>query len=261
MANSYSEVIKAVSQFWIENKDVRSEWRPHLVETFTKEWEDRVNLTQPIMQHPKLRMKSYKRKFSVLDILTDYLLDVKQVAERKEEYPLTNAEKELRTERNEQKTHLYIADKDEETRKLPHTISQEKVRSSSIEDILFANYTAETIPELTALILTAKQLEEIYIIKYADPNRSWNEEKHLKKRTATNIKRAIRKLNVNRVKECAECGGAFYANDLRQIVCDTQKSLESEMSPCQIKFKKKRDEISQKARKNADLERKNSYIK
>lgn len=255
MENSNLEVIKAVSKFWADHKEAPKEWRPHLVETFTKEWEDRVNLSKPIMKHPELRKKSYMRSYSVLDVLTDYILNVKQVAERKEEYPLNNPEKELRTVQKEQKTHLYIADKDEEARRLPQTISQERVKSKSIEDILFANYTAETVPELTALILTAKQLEDIYVIKYEDPTRNWSDENHIKKRTATNIKRAIRKLDVNRVKECKECGGAFYANDLRQIVCDSQRVKENELSMCQIKFKKKRDEIGQKARKNADLAR------
>ncbi|QKE72130.1 hypothetical protein HPK19_04655 [Arthrobacter citreus] len=255
MANFSEEVIKAVHQFWTDHKDAPSEWRSQLVENFTKEWEDRVNLSKPIMKHPSLRLKSYRRSYSVLEILTDFILDIKQVAEWKEEYPLYNAEKEYRTERQDESKILYIADKEEESRGLSYTVSQEKIMSRSIEDILFAEYTAESVPELTALILTAKQLEDIYVIKYEDPTRNWNEDNHLKKRTATNIKRAIRKLDVNRVKECKECGGAFYANDLRQIVCDSQRVKENELSMCQIKFKKKRDVISQKARKNADLAR------
>lgn len=215
------------------------------------------------MQHPNTRRKDFRRKYSVLEVLTDFILDVNQVDERSQEYPINNAEKRFRDETKRQENELSVVydeqrPNDENYRTPPCSIEEHAFNTSNpVENAIFREPTAETVEYLTALLKHVKDNEEVYVERYADPNKPWNEESPHKKRTPKNVRQAIRNLELERVRECRECGGAFYAHDRRQIVCDLQKYKDSKLSMCQIKNKRKNEK---KARKTQELRQKKANM-
>jgi hypothetical protein len=247
-----SHVIRAVHEFWRTHANAPPAWRNQLVEQFLADLTEKgVNLTAPIMRHPKTYRKSFRR-YSVLDIMADFLLDVDQVAERSQDYPVWNAEKALREERRQQKSELSIIfdeelddNYDEYTRPPSYSILEHAFnKRNPIEELFFAEPRADTVEELTQLITEVKANEDYYVNKYADPNKPWNQTITDKKRTAKNVRKAIRSLDVTRVRECRVCGGAFYAHDRRRWICDVQPYPRvKRLSCCEYKNLRNQQEI------------------
>lgn len=253
LTKSEHQAIAAVFQFWDQHKkSAPQSWRNQLVENFIAEWTGRVNLTKPLMRHPDTRKKNYKREFSIMDILTDFILSVDQVEERKKEYPIQNEEKRLRVEsRSKELERSIIFDEempdstDEYTVKPPYSIEERAFNSRNpIEEIFFAESRLETVEELIGEIEKIKRNEDFYIDKYTDVE---------KKRTPAIVRKAIRELDSTRVTQCLECGTAFYTHDRRRKVCDTQKYPNSNLSACEVNFHRKREETRYLAQKKSIL--------
>lgn len=241
-----NDLIMAVTKFWTDHsKAAPQQWRNQLVEQFTEQWID-ADLYSPIMKHPESKRKD-SRKYSVLDILADFLLNADQVAERKEEYPVQNPNKRAKVENEIETTQLGIAtegDYDEDTGMLPpFTIDEAKLTSNDpIKEIFFAESCAKSVAEFKELVEHVKEYRNYYVATYV-------EEMPEKGRDRRQTMEAIRKMDVERVRECPECGGAFYAHDLRRHVCDLQKYPNRQKSACEVNNKRK----TQKMR---DLEQK-----
>ncbi|MGD6775239.1 hypothetical protein [Sutcliffiella horikoshii] len=254
---SEQELIVVVNKLWAEHYKSPLDVRKQIVESFTEEWFHRANLTKPLMRHPSTRKKDYRCTRSALDILTDLILEVDQVHERNsEEYPIHNAEKELREE--QRPTYAMVEDRDEDSPRKPFTIEESSMSGVDyVAEVIFAESTAKTVAELQALIAEVKESEDYYVNLYADDSHDWNNNIRTKKRTIVNVRKAIRELDVGRVRECLECGGAFYAHDLRRNVCDSQRYRNprtgklSKYSICEIKQKRKREKREEKSRKTA----------
>jgi hypothetical protein len=228
-------VIVATHEFYKRHKGKPFDDRKLLVDAFCAEWRYKINLTSEIMRHPSTR-KRESRLYCVHDIITDYLLDVDQVAERVQEYPLENADKRARRPQE-----LAIILDGNETEKLqPFSVEENAFNGlDPIEELFFAESRAETVAELAVLLQEVKENEMYYVNKYADET-AWNEKQPEKKRTIKNVRAAIRGLQLARLRECKVCGGAFYAHDLRRVVCDAQKFPKSSESACEIKSHRKR---------------------
>jgi hypothetical protein len=257
------QAILAVHEFWRTHAKAPPAWRNHLVDQFLADLTAKgVNLTEPIMRHPKIYRKTF-RKYSILEIMADFLLDVNQVAERSEDYPVWNSEKALREERRQQQNERSIVfdeeledHQDEYTRLPPYSVLEHSFnKRNPIEELFFAEPRAETVEELTQLINEVKANEDYYVNKYADPNKPWNQTVTDKKRTAKNVRKAIRALDVTRVRECRVCGGAFYAHDRRRWICDVQPHPRvKKLSCCEYTNIKNHQKMS-------DLDKTNSYSK
>ncbi|SFP99310.1 hypothetical protein [Salibacterium halotolerans] len=172
------------------------------------------------MRHPKLTKKGAESE--LINVITDYLLDVDQVAERSEDYPVYNAETEWRQEgaRKENERTLMLdgeaGDMDEEWPAAfdPYSINEDKMAhalDNPVEDELFPKDNASDPDSLIALIDTAKQNPR----KYAGGSRGAESEVRVK----------IRRLDTDRVRVCECCGQAYYAHDLKQKYCDVMRSF------------------------------------
>ncbi|WP_102346828.1 hypothetical protein [Bacillus sp. Marseille-P3661] len=219
------------------------------------------------IKHPALRKKNYYRSYLVFDVLTDFILAADQVAERFNQYPIDNADKQWRDEQEREETQRSIVfDEDivEDEYKLPsYSVFEHDFNEyNSVETILFGDGTASKIEELTALILEVKSDVEHYVKKYANSEKNWNDKEIDKKRTPDNVRKAIINLDITRIISCEECSGAFYAHDRRQKICNIQP-YKNNKSNCQNKQKRKRENNKYKERKIKeiqDLEQKKHHI-
>lgn len=238
------ESIYWTHQFLKSHKDAPFSVRKLLAVYFLEEWKGKVDIFRPIMRHPVTRKKS-ARFVCISDIITDYLLDVDQVAERSEEYPIENPDRQARRENTQRVSELSLvmdsgSPDDDSYRTPPYSIEERALNGRDpIADIFFAEATAESAEELTALLQEVKANEDYYVNKYADES-PWNAEQPDKKRTIKEVRKAIREIETNRVRECKECGGAFYAHDRRRHICDMQKYPGSKESACEVKNHRKR---------------------
>jgi hypothetical protein len=240
-------------KFLADHKNASFEERKQLVADFCEDWQYKIDLTKPLRCHPYVQKKDFGF-YSVHDILTDFLLDVDQVAERSEEYPVENADKRARRSNETRSNELSIVfdgNKDEDYRTPPYSIEESALGGRNpIEEIFFAESCAGTVAELTELLIEVKENEDYYVNMYADET-VWNEKQPDKLRTIKNVRSAIRMLDIKRVRECKECGGAFYAHDYRRHVCDVQKYPGSELSACEVKNHRKRGKKPNLAQKKA----------
>jgi hypothetical protein len=242
------EAILATHEFWIKHNKAPQRWRNLLVKTFVNRWKDKIDLTKPIMKHPATKRRDYE-KYSVLDVMTDFLLDVDQVIEKRKEYPVQNPDKRANEiNKKHQREVIIRTDWDyEKEGPIPRGYIDEAAlkHRNPIEEIFFSEPRADTVDELRALIDHVKANEDKYVAKYENPFRNWNDNTPNKKRTAENIRKAIRQLDKNRVRVCEVCGGAFYAHDLRRQVCDLQRGIKAgnevtDYSACELKRDRKK---------------------
>lgn len=239
LTKAEKEVIVWLNEFLLSHKDAPPNVRKVLVTYFIDEWKHKVSLTREIMRHPVIRKKSMKL-YSIHDILTDWLLDIDQVAERTHEYPIENADKRARVEKHVRKN-VYslvldgVRQDDEEYRTPPYSVEESSLDAQDpIEDIFFSDSTLSTVDELRERLLHVKKFREFYVTTYSS-------EMPEKGRSREAVDKAIRKLDVTKVKQCDTCGGAFYAYYRGRIHCDIQKYPGSEKSACEVIAHRKRN--------------------
>jgi hypothetical protein len=202
-----------IKRFWYSNKHVKDgRQRSILVDALLAELFAAGYTVEQLRQtkiiHPKLARKERLKRYSVLDVLADFILDVDQVAERREDYPVLNAETERRRERERAAIEVplitYDDAEDDDTLK-----PNEPVLANSVEDVLFKTKDV-TVDELKALIREVKENPDRYVWRFS--KRTGREPRE--------VMRLIKRLDESRVKECVVCGGSFYAHDRRRQVCD-----------------------------------------
>lgn len=228
-------VVKMTEKFLEENKLVQSlEWRRKLVHDFTEDlivqlMEDGhqspdVLLQRWTMIHPDFIKKnsSIMRYQSILKILSDYMLDVKQWKENMEaEYPIHKDDKQYRREKKGVEVAL-VLDGEEDDGVNWYAVSERSFNvRNSVEAEIFKEDDASSVEGLRNLILQTKKDPIKFIRRYANPSHPWNNKKIHLKRTSKRVRAAIKNLDLDRVVECRVCGGAFYRHDLRQEICDT----------------------------------------
>ncbi|MMZ52675.1 hypothetical protein D1872_144520 [compost metagenome] len=114
-------LFQIVNEFWDQNKNAPCEKRNEIAQTFINEL-----LTEGItmrqlqtlirMRHPSIRIKDKRHRFTLLEIVADFILDIKMIPERKEEYPISNAEAQYYRERQRKEMEVsyeeYFEEKD-----------------------------------------------------------------------------------------------------------------------------------------------------
>lgn len=247
-----SDITKRVAKFIIENKHATRNERAELVRVLTEEilgqiveaGGDRDRLSIWMMRHPDL-LKKNARMYSVADVLADFIMDIDQVDEHYAEYPVYNAEKEYRDNKEREQLEMsLILDKESEgndggewpTKKAKGVISENSITpDNSIEDVLFDD-SSMSAKELAAKLTRIKERPDAFIRKYADGS-AWNRTNGSKRRTPINVRHAIERIEVRRVRECIVCGNGFYSHSKqpgRQNTCDVMNHPKNKkMSVCQ----------------------------
>ncbi|KAB2332927.1 hypothetical protein [Bacillus mesophilum] len=218
------EVQSALNRFWDANytQEYTADERNQLAEDFTLEWLDpsKIKIDKPFIRHPATRKRERSRSCTVADVLADFIMRVDQVAERQQEYPVTNPDRSVRDDRDRMQKERsiffqYEMDAMVEGDVMPSGLVTElQLADDSIEDILFA----EVAPDIEAFrqeLRRVKQNAEFYTTTLA--------EKYGYQRK--DVLRRIRKLDLSRVRECKVCGSAFYAHDYRRHICDMQQGI------------------------------------
>ncbi|WP_088105240.1 hypothetical protein [Halalkalibacter urbisdiaboli] len=229
------DVQRALEAFWYEHytKEYDTSRRNELVEEFAFKWLDnsKIKADRPFIRHPATKKRQYNREYTVGEILADFIMRVDQVEERSKEYPISNPDHKLTGERDreaQERAIFFQWEEDALDKERGETVPPYSVKESdfaqdcSIEDILFS----EEVPCVKAFrgrLRKVKRFAEFYATSFA-------EEYGYDKRE---ILRRIRVLNLDRVRECLVCGGAFYARDMRMIYCDCQQDKGSIRSTCQ----------------------------
>jgi len=240
------EAKQATYDFYYTNKKAPRENRSQLADDFLAEWASKVDVIKPMMTHPETRRKEFLSKYSIADILADFILNADIEAEKTEEYPVENPDKRVNGDRKREKKERHLVldgelDDEEEDEPLPpYSVLEHDFNSEDPFEALFTESTAYQVEELTSLIEQTKRERSQTVQAYTDPSRPWNEETPNKYRTAKNVSRAIRELNIFRVRKCVVCGGAFYAHDWRRQTCDLQRSKAGATpSQCEVIYHRK----------------------
>jgi hypothetical protein len=244
------KAIPAVHAFWADHCKIDTGFRSLLVKYFTEEWEGKIDMTRPITKHPATKRKELTL-YSILDILTDFILVADQVAEREEEYPIANPDRRARETRKIRSTEYSlvldesIKDDDEDYRRPPFSVEERSLPAAdTVTDVLFGDNCCESVEDLQDLLRHVKQFPHFYVATYA-------EEMPEKRRDRKVAEKSIKALDISRVRECDVCGGAFYAHDLRRHVCDIQKYPQSLNSACEVKNHRKREKNRYLAQRKA----------
>ena len=236
--NAEKAIQTAITDLWYQTyrKPLTTEQRNDKVTDFiAQHLEDgSINVVTTLFYHPETSRKIKQRSATIYDILGDYILRVDQVAENSEEYPITSQETEVRNAaERKRRERVMITQSEEDTedenyRMPPYSVKESELEGTpSLEDEVFE----ETTPSVEEF---RKQLEHVkanahrYATKYAGMGYDYGD----------SIRR-IRRLDPDRVRECRECGNAFYAHDKRRVVCDmqhgmTEKGVRSHESTCEL---------------------------
>ncbi len=260
LSKKQESIILKVYEFFNKNRKVtdrekRKALADEFISSLLSELEYNVSLLQKwTMLHPDYYKKKTDKRHNILEIMSDYVMNVDQVAERNAEHPVQNAEKDKRDQESRRERevtmemkepkfeedydsrvvyeHMTTSDQvdnpldilvlkeDEEER----TKQREEANSKLLELLLFEHKgTASTLEEFLDLIRLSKENVNHLVKLYADNEQPWNkkeavkkeEEKDYKKRTPTLVRNEILRLDESRVKECEVCGEAYYAHHNR----------------------------------------------
>ncbi|WP_340030091.1 hypothetical protein MHB71_15335 [Paenibacillus sp. FSL H7-0940] len=226
---SKTDVLKKIQEFVIEHKDAPTAWRPELVRQLTDELQQ-GGVEQRLywmwkMRHPSLLKKSAAYQ-TIGDILADFIMNIGEVAERGEEYPVRGAEKTYREEvrSNEHEVVLRFERSELNPDFQPRgTVFEDAIpHTNSVEEALYGERTDMSEEELAGILTSVKQHPREFIGQYADGS-PWNRETVDKRRSAENIGEALARIDMRRVRVCKVCGNAFYSHSAqpgRVKVCD-----------------------------------------
>lgn len=222
------EVQAALTAFWYEHytKSYSKSYRVLLASEFSEKWLDptKVKIDKAFIRHPATRLRDFARTYTVADVLADFIMRVDQVAERNEEFPISNPDHAHAgaKERKDNELSIHYQYEDDiaelEGKKLrlpPYSIRESDiVLDNSIEDTLFKEPTPD-VKQFRAELRRVKQNAESYATKYVKERGAEKGEVLLR----------IKRLDLIRVRECSVCGNPFYAHDKRRYVCDLQKGI------------------------------------
>jgi len=193
------------------------EQRMENAQAFIDRWQEEVNFSLPNFRDPTTRKKDYSDR-SLSSILANYILTPDAVEERAEEYPVHSHEKEFRDGiKNDERTiSINFDDKlnDDATKFTYSQVAEKKLcDDNTLEGSLFSEI--ETVATFKAkieeVIADAANVACDFYIKEG--------------RSIDDTLKRIRALKVERVRQCDECGGPFYAHSARRCTCDTQRGI------------------------------------
>lgn len=233
MANTIS-IQHALYDLWFRYyaEELTGEQRSSLVQSFIDEHTEGYDITSYTAKHPAhfhresdIKYKQYK----VIDILTDFIIRGED-----DHTGLTQGAQTAANRKNKRKKHEELADFSEDSDEdIDGTVTPVSIEHDLYRDNpeLYDDFTEEKEPELTvdeftAMILdvkeNAKYYADIYSAKY--------------RKNYKDTLRRIRRLDVDRVDICEECGGVYYKHDLRSRYCDLQGD---DKSTCKINAKRR----------------------
>lgn len=259
MTEAEKAVQRALYELWYEHytKPMTQTERNQLAADFAEKWLDptRIKVDKPFIKHPATARKEFQRLCTVAEVLADFILRVDQNAEKSADYPILNRDAEVRREesrRNRERSIVFESEYDNgasdmaegQSYQLPpySVLERDLTIENSIEDELFAE-TPPTVEAFQQQLGKVKRNARKVARKYEEQGYSY-----------ADALRRIRRLDVSRVRECVECGQAFYAHDLRRYVCDlqhgrTEKGERSELSTCELHADQRR---SRETRNNSE---------
>lgn len=221
------ETYEAVQKFLIENKDTPTAWRAELVRQFTDELFEkgcpRLAFWTWRMAHPALLRKGAPHQ-TIGDILADYIMNIREIPERKAEYPVHGPEFEYRgaLRRQALESQLLTERPDEGDPEERGIYEDTFITDRPVESALFDETVTMAAEHLIGMLSQIKRNPAAFIWKYADGS-AWNRSNTVKRRTAENVRAAIEALDMRRVRTCVFCGNAFYSHSKqpgRVKLCD-----------------------------------------
>lgn len=239
--------------WWNEyTKDHTKTRRNRIAWCFAKRWLDpsKVKIDKPFIRHPATARKVKQRNYTVAEVLADFVMRVDQVVEKEEMYPIFNQDTEIRREgirRDRERSIIFESEYDQAVaevsesktpgatyRKPPYSIDESNFNNENpVESVLFAD-PKPTVESFRRQLAKVKRQAARYATRYTGMGYDY----------ADTVRR-IRRLDLERIRECLECGQPFYAHDLRRQLCDlqhgkTEKGERSESSMCELLADKQR---------------------
>ncbi|MDU7472109.1 MAG: hypothetical protein E7L01_01930 [Paenibacillus macerans] len=210
------ETYEAVQKFLIENKDTPTAWRAELVRQFTDELFEkgcpRLAFWTWRMANPALLRKGAPHQ-TIGDILADYIMNIREIPERKAEYPVHGPEFEYRgaLRRQALESQLLTERPDEGDPEERGIYEDTFITDRPVESALFDETVTMAAEHLIGMLSQIKRNPESFIRKYANGG-AWNRDNTVKRRTPENVRAAIEALDMRRVRTCVVCGNAFYSH-------------------------------------------------
>ncbi|MNN01060.1 hypothetical protein D3C81_1136670 [compost metagenome] len=222
---SKKEVFGKIQRFVIEHKHAPTTWRSELVRQLTDEL-SAAGCPQSAywtlkMRHPALLRKSAKLH-TIGDILADFIMNIDEVAERRAEYPVHGPEREYREDIKRVACESSLVTERTEEYEAGTVLEVTFNVGNPVETALFGESVDMTAAELTARLTEIQRNPDGFINGYADGS-AWNRKETVKRRTPENVREAIRRLDMRRVRTCLVCKNAFYSHSKqpgRAKICD-----------------------------------------
>lgn len=246
--NKNAIIQKALYDLWFKHytKGQTGEQRSELVQDFIDEHLQGYDVSVVTAKHPAYYHKESDirfKQFKVAEILADFIIRAEDDESGLTTSPQTQTNRDNKRDEHEVLTDFSdLFDDEVQAEDKPAGLLTEfnvfKHRSD-----LYVDFTDEAEPELTvdefkAMIERVKANAEQYADEYSKKYR----------KDYKDTLRRIRRLDVDRVAICDECGEVYYKHDLRRKYCDLRPS-------CELNAKNRRDSeryYEQKSKKVKD---------
>lgn len=220
---------------------IPSEKRVELADAFIKRYKDKVSMTSNRFTHPALIKKGRYDvpRQSIAEILSDFILRAEEDSTR----TVKSRDLELDHDDRYKENSFRIFENDlddaakEAGEKIPaYSKSWEQAYDGMNPPRMTRTCKPVSAHQVKAELSRVKQYPEFYATTF--------EEDYGKDYDDT-IRR-IRRLDLDRVRTCEQCGDGFYARDLRRKVCDRQQGvlesgIRSKRSACELNHKRREE--------------------
>ncbi|MET3683654.1 hypothetical protein ABID56_001763 [Alkalibacillus flavidus] len=195
-----TDCVNDVRRWWFEQDkhDPPADRRAELVDAKLEDLFEQdytlAELQSWTMLNPKTERKEKLRRVPVIEVLTDFILETPQVAERTAEYPIYNATKQARAGQARKANEVTLHDVE-----------------PAAPSLAQANDLSHPL-DLHATLAFYQRNPAKAVDRFKGRGYS-----------AQAITKAVADLDLTRVRECEQCGGAFYAHDLRLRYCNIMR--------------------------------------
>jgi len=229
----------ALNDLWYRyyTAELTQDARNGLAQAFIDDWliDPPFNPAEAFIFHPATSKRDYTR-VTVTDVLTDFVLRALQSDEKNADYPVENPDRQVNGKflrRDSELSLISDGDLPEDEDGEPSAAELPRDGYSVLESDVPDSYTPRTmsVEDAKRQLERVKAFAPYYAERYAEA-RGY---------AVNEVQRRIRRLDVDRVRECPECGNGFYAHDLRRQVCDMQIGIGTELSACEKRAKNRAD--------------------
>lgn len=224
-----------INRLWIDyyTSSISSEQRIELAEGFIRKYQDKVNLTENRFDHPALMHKERfdVRKQSIAEILADFI--IRAETDKTEVVKSRDLELDHDDKYEENTLRIYEDEQGKDSKESGARMPAYSLTWEQVYECMDRPRNPISAQQVKRELAYVKRFPEFYAKTFTQEYG----------RDYDYTLRRIKRLDLDRVRTCRQCGDGFYAHDLRRKVCDRQRGLlkdgtSSRLSACELNHKR-----------------------